>query len=64
MDNGKSFDGDVKMILKILMEHLGIAAKELSIRSSLSTRKISRIVKTLRESGKNWFRPQGILENQ
>ena len=60
MNDGKSFDGDEngdengdeKVILKILMEQPGITAKELSVRSSFSTRKISRIVKTLRESGK------------
>ena len=60
MNNGKSFNGDEngnengdeKLVLKMLMEQPNITAKELSILSSFSMRKISRIVKRLRESGK------------
>ena len=56
LDNIKSFNGDEngdeKLVLKMLMEQPNITAKELSILSSFSMRKISRIVKRLRESGK------------
>ena len=52
MNNGKSYNGDEKLVLKMLMKQPNITAKELSILSSFSMRKISRIVKRLRESGK------------
>lgn len=40
------------VVLKLIAEQPAITAKELSHKSSFSTRKISRIVKELRESGK------------
>lgn len=44
-------NGDDIKILRILEQQPEITAKELSIRISLSTRKISRIMKVLRETG-------------
>ena len=40
------------VVLKLIAERPTITAKELSQKSSFSTRKISRIVKELRESGR------------
>lgn len=50
-DNGDETGDDIK-ILKILKEQPEITAKGLSVRSFLSTRTISRIMKELRENGK------------
>jgi len=50
-ENGDE-NGDDTKILKILMGQPEITAKELSAQSSFSTRKISRIMKKLRENGK------------
>lgn len=50
-DNGNEI-GDDEKVLGLLKEQPSITVKELSVRFSFSTRKISRIMKKLRENGK------------
>ena len=49
-ENGDE-NGDEKMILSFLKEEPGITAKRLSQKTGFSTRKVSRVIKRLRESG-------------
>ncbi len=45
-------NGDVKIILLLLKQEPDITAKKLSMKTGFSTRKISRIIKELREKGR------------
>ena len=48
----KKINGDEKKLLLLLEKEPGITAKKLSEKLGFSTRKISRMIKKLRESGK------------
>lgn len=45
-------NGDVKKILLLLKQEPDITAKKLSLKTGFSTRKISRMIKELREKGR------------